>query len=142
MESKPKKKWTSKRLTDKKDELGIVTPPVIEKKQEPNEEFKFKEKKNSKSTFKSRDRDRDRRYRKKHVVQISNLPKNIDIKELEELISPWGEIGRINIKVYSEIICSYVDFYNKYEADYFVEALNSTPFDSLIIGVKIMNFDN
>lgn len=139
----PKKKWTSKRLAEKKEELGITTPPVKEEETETSkEEFKFKEKKNSKSTFKNRDREKDRKNKKKHVVQISNLPNNINVKELEELISPWGEIGRINIKAYSEIICSYVDFYNKYEADYFVEALNSTPFDNLIIGVKIMKFDN
>ena len=33
MEKKPKK-WTSKRLIEKKDELGIVTnpPPVVEEK--------------------------------------------------------------------------------------------------------------
>ena len=78
--------------------------------------------------------------RKKHVIQISNLPKDIQVKELVDLVSEWGEIGNVNIKQYSEIVCSYIDFYNKEEADYFVEALHSTPFDNLIIGVKLMNF--
>ena len=81
-----------------------------------------------------------RNDRKKHVIQISNLPKDIQVKELVDLVSEWGEIGNVNIKQYSEIVCSYIDFYNKEEADYFVEALHSTPFDNLIIGVKLMNF--
>ena len=78
--------------------------------------------------------------RKKHVVRISNLPEDVTSKELVDLISEWGEIGNVNIKSYSESVSSYIDFYNKNEADYFVEALDTTPFDHYIIKVEIMNF--
>ena len=156
-DKKPKKKWVSSRLKDKKKELGIsdkVPSPV------PNNEVKeFKKtsrkvKKSNRSDNKSFSRsDRDDRFnsksskrtsknRKKHVVRISNLPEDVTSKELVDLISEWGEIGNVNIKSYSESVSSYIDFYNKNEADYFVEALDSTPFDHYIIRVEIMNFDN
>ena len=57
-------------------------------------------------------------------------------------MSEWGEIGNVNIKIYSDSVSAYIDFYNKYEADYFVEALHATPFGHLIINVEIMKFDN
>ena len=57
-------------------------------------------------------------------------------------MSEWGEIGNVNIKIYSDSVSAYIDFYNKDEADYFVEALNETPFSNLIIHVQIMKFDN
>ena len=41
---------------------------------------------------------------------------------------------------YSEAYCSYVDFYNKNEAEYFIKALDSTPFGNMIIKVELMNF--
>ena len=156
-DKKPKKKWVSSRLKDKKKELGIsdkVPSPV------PNNEVKeFKKtsrkvNKSNRSDNKSFSRsDRDDRFnyksskrisknRKKHVVRISNLPEDVTSKELVDLISEWGEIGNVNIKSYSESVSSYIDFYNKNEADYFVEALDSTPFDHYIIRVEIMNFDN
>ena len=172
-DKKPKKKWVSSRLKDKKKELGIsdkVPSPV------PNNEVKeFKKtsrkvNKSNRSDNKSFSRsdnksfsrsdnksfsrsDRDDRFnyksskrisknRKKHVVRISNLPEDVTSKELVDLISEWGEIGNVNIKSYSESVSSYIDFYNKNEADYFVEALDTTPFDHYIIKVEIMNFDN
>ena len=156
-DKKPKKKWVSSRLKDKKKELGIsdkVPSPV------PNTEVKeFKKtsrkvKKSNRSDTRSYSRsDRDDRFnskfskhtsrnRKKYVVRISNLPEDVTSKELTNLISEWGEIGNVNIKSYSESVSSYIDFYNKNEADYFVEALDTTPFDHYIIKVEIMNFDN
>lgn len=71
---------------------------------------------------------------------MSNLPSDIYVGELAELISPWGEIGNINIKNYSGAMVSYIDFYNKNEADYFINALDQTPFDNCIIRAQLMNF--
>ncbi len=80
----------------------------------------------------------------KHVVRISNLPDNVSVNELNYLVSEWGDIGNINIKKYTNydgtITNCYIDFYNEEEAKYFVEALNNTPFDCLIISVQIMDF--
>lgn len=160
MEPKPKK-WMSKRLKEKKDELGIKTPspPVEEKtyekvrkviKPKENNDVKKNSYKNSegkKNSYNKSDSDGKRNSynrinKKKHVIKISNLPNDIHVKELAELVSPWGEIGNINIKDYKDVICSYIDFYNEEEAQYFISALHSTPFDNMIIRVELMNFDN
>ena len=31
-------------------------------------------------------------------VKISNLPRDVTVKELNDLLSDWGQIGRINIR--------------------------------------------
>ena len=71
------------------------------------------------------------------VIKISNLPDDISLSELNELIQPWGSIGKINIGK-SHFKTAYIDFYNKAEAEYFVEALDKTPFDYLIMKVEIL----
>jgi RNA recognition motif-containing protein len=75
--------------------------------------------------------------RKIVTVRISNLPDDITVEELNELISEWGKIGRINISAY-ESKSAFIDFYYKDEAEYFVRALDRTPFGHLIIGVEIV----
>lgn len=71
------------------------------------------------------------------VIKMSNLPDDITLSELNELIQPWGSIGKINIGK-SNFKTAYVDFYNKLEAEYFVKALDKTPFDYLIMNVEIL----
>jgi len=161
---KPKTKWTSSKLKDKKKELGIEdkvveTPTPIPIKKEfkkvskPDTQYKsnsYKKDSYKKDSYKKRsyrqDSDKkgsyrnDSRNRKKHVIKMSNLPSDITTPELFDLVHVWGEIGNINIKSYYDSVSSYIDFYNKEEADYFIEALNSTPFGNLIIRVELMNF--
>ena len=158
MDNKPKKKWVSSRLKDKKKELGMEDKKEDSTKSKPVKKV-FKGKKTSpnsgksgskkgsykkgsykKGSYKKGSRNRSNRNREKHVIKMSNLPSDITVGELAELISPWGEIGNINIKNYSEAYCSYVDFYNRNEADYFIKALDQTPFDNMIIRVELMNF--
>ena len=79
--------------------------------------------------------------RKIVTVRISNLPDDITIEELTELVSEWGMIGRVNMSNY-ECKSGFIDFYNIAEADYFVKALNKTPFDSLILRVEILDKDS
>lgn len=73
----------------------------------------------------------------KFTIKISNLPSDITIQELNELLLPWGHIGNINFGKSYNIVC-YIDFYNKEEAIYFVQALDRTPFDNLIINVELL----
>jgi RNA recognition motif-containing protein len=75
--------------------------------------------------------------RKIVTIRISNLPDDITVEELSELISEWGKFGRINISTY-ESKSAFIDFYYKDEAEYFVKALDRTPFGNLIIGVEII----
>lgn len=75
-------------------------------------------------------------------VRISNLPRDITVKELNDLLSDWGNIGRINIRNIcnrdTKITIAFIDFYNNDEADYFVKAIDKTPFDHCILDVEIL----
>jgi hypothetical protein len=73
--------------------------------------------------------------RKIVVIKISNLPQDITVPELNELVSEWGKIGRINISNYDNTTC-YIDFYFEDEANYFIKAIDKTPFDNLILNVE------
>jgi hypothetical protein len=74
---------------------------------------------------------------KKFCVKMSNLPNDLSLKEMIELITPWGSFDRINFGNKNEVEC-YIDFYNKDEAEYFVKALDKTPFDNLIMRVELI----
>ena len=156
---KPKKKWVSSRLKDKKKELGIEekveekppSPKEFRKVSKPrntqingtrNNNYKKGSKNGSYKKSSKRGSKRGSRNRKKHVIKISNLPGDVTTKELFDLVHVWGEIGNINIKTYYDSVSSYIDFYNENEAKYFIEALDSTPFDNLIIKVEMMDFTN
>ncbi len=76
--------------------------------------------------------------RKIVTVRISNLPDDITIDELTELMSEWGMISRINMSNY-ECKSGFIDFYNIDEAEYFVKAVDKTPFDRLILRVEILD---
>ena len=76
--------------------------------------------------------------RKIVTVRISNLPQDITVPELNELVSEWGRIGRINLNNYDNTTC-YIDFYFKDEAEYFKKAIDKTPFDNLILNVDILD---
>lgn len=75
--------------------------------------------------------------RKIVTVRISNLPNDITVPELNELVNEWGRIGHINLNNYDNTTC-YIDFYFKSEAEYFMKAINKTPFDNLILTVDIL----
>ena len=79
--------------------------------------------------------------RKIITVRISNLPDDITVPELNNLVSEWGRIGRINLNNYDNTTC-YIDFYFKDEAEYFLKAIDKTPFDNLILTVDIMDKNN
>ena len=80
--------------------------------------------------------------RKIVTVRITNLPSDITVEELSDLIYEWGKIGRVNLNNYNESTSGFIDFYFKDEAEYFVKALDRTPFDRMIIGVEILDGKN
>ena len=125
LDNKPKK-HTPKKYTPKKHTPKKHTP----KKHTPK-------KHTSKSTYRYNRRDFDDDI-KKIKVKINNLPEDINVGELNTLLRPWGKIGRITIKKVYKGCYSIIDFYNKDEAEYFVEALNDTGFDHRIINVSIL----
>ena len=149
IETKPKS--TNDNTTEKKPSKQVKK---VSRKKYNKEDSRHSNKSGTKrsskkgSKFNSKHGSKKTSYRRrkgpKHVVRISNLPDNITVNELNYLVSEWGDIGNINIKKYnsyeSTVTNSYIDFYNKEEADYFVKALDGTPFDRMIIEVKVMNF--
>ncbi len=75
--------------------------------------------------------------RKITTVRISNLPQDVTVDELTELISEWGKIGRLNLTIFDNKSC-FVDFYYPSDAEYFVEAIDKTKFDYCIINAEII----
>ena len=78
-------------------------------------------------------------YKQKYKVQMSNLPDDITEEELMELTSDWGNICRIKVVKHTENNYAYVDFLYQDQAEYFVKALDKTPFDNLYLSVILSN---
>jgi RNA recognition motif-containing protein len=74
----------------------------------------------------------------KICVKISNIPNDLTIKELHDFIKEWGSIGKINFNNNINFKLAFIDFYIKEEAEYFIEALDKTPFDNYIINVELL----
>lgn len=54
-------------------------------------------------------------------------------EELMELTTDWGHIVRIKLLIYEESSTAYIDFGYEDEAEYFVEAIDKTPFEYRMI---------
>ena len=151
------KKWMSKRMEEKKQQEGKVKKTVPNDDENNKKKYNKGDKKNNSRNNNSRNNNsrnynsrnnnsrnynsrnyNSRNYNSiKYVIKMSNLPNDISVKELNELILPWGHIGNINFgKSHNNI--AYIDFFDKSEAEYFVKAIDRTPFDNLIIGVQLL----
>jgi hypothetical protein len=73
--------------------------------------------------------------KKFNKVKISNLPYDITLEEMTELLENWGHIIKIYVKNFNENSFAIIEFKFKDELDYFIKALNKTPFENQIIGV-------
>ena len=73
--------------------------------------------------------------RKNYRVKISELPNDINEKEMMELTYDWGNINKIKVLNYQDNTVVYIDFKYEPQADYFVKALHKTTFDHLLISV-------
>ena len=76
------------------------------------------------------------RNKKDYKVKINNLPVDISFNELSNLLKDWGHITKINIKNFSESSYAIIEFQYEDEQIYFIEALNSTPFQHQVISVE------
>lgn len=118
---------------------------IIESKQnddnksKQNDNYKFKQNNdnNSKQNYDNRFRQNydEREKRVYNKVKISNLPSDITTDELTCLLENWGHISRIYVKNFKENSFAIIEFKFKDELDYFVKAINSTPFENQMIGV-------
>ena len=83
---------------------------------------------------KKRNNNRDKYFTKiTYRVKLSELPKDMTEEELMELTSEWGHIVKIKVINYDENSVSYIDFGFEDEAKYFIEAIDKTPFELLLL---------
>ena len=85
------------------------------------------EEKTKKNSYKKKNYDRKKRNNFTKV-KISNLPNDITVKELKNLIEEdeWGDIGRVKVLTYDTTTLAYVDFYYRNEAEYFEKCIDRT----------------
>ena len=69
-------------------------------------------------------------------VKVSELPTNMTEEEMIILSCDWGHIIRLRVINYNESSVAYIDFGYEEEADYFIKAIDKTPFESLIISAQ------
>jgi RNA recognition motif-containing protein len=111
----------------------------VPKLETPTENINTNTKRNHNSDH-NRDHNRDHnnqhRFKKTYRVKITELPADISEEELMELLFEWGNIVKVRVNNYEDNSIAYVDFGHEEEADYFIKALDKTPFESIIISVQ------
>jgi hypothetical protein len=90
-------------------------------------------------TIIERDRTKKKFFKSTYRVKLSNLPTDMTEEEMMELTCDWGNIVRIKLLSYEESSTAYIDFGYMDEATYFVEAIDKTPFDYLILTAIIVD---
>jgi hypothetical protein len=58
-------------------------------------------------------------------------------EEMMELTCDWGNVIRVKVLNYEESSVAYIDFGYMDEANYFIEAIDKTPFEYLILAASI-----
>jgi hypothetical protein len=99
-----------------------------------NEKIKFNKNNKSDNFFYKSEK---KYFSKTFGVKIQNLPSNMTDKELMELTTDWGTIVKLIVLHYEDKSTSvaFVNFGYEEEADYFVKALNKTPFEYEILSL-------
>ena len=69
-------------------------------------------------------------------VKLSELPNDMYEEEMLELTSEWGHIIKVKVINYDENSVAYIDFGFEDEAKYFIEAIDKTPFESLLLSAS------
>ena len=59
-------------------------------------------------------------------------------EEMQELTYNWGHIVNVKVLKYSENSVAYIDFAFLEEANYFIKALDKTPFEYHILDLKLV----
>ena len=78
-------------------------------------------------------KERKQYFKTTYRVKISELPIDMTDEEMMELTSEWGHIVRIKVLNYNESSVAYVDFGYEDEAEYFIKAIDKTPFEMILL---------
>lgn len=119
--------FTIKCGKEKKPEEQITT--IIVNDDKPVE--KINKTKFVKTEFK--DKERKPFFKTTFRVKITDLPTNMTEEEMMELTCDWGHVVRVRVNNYNESSTAYIDFSMEEQAEYFIKAIDKTPFDSVII---------
>lgn len=113
---------------------------------EKKEEIIEVEKNNSYKTEKYNNnfekKDRKQYFKTTYRIKISDLPVDMTEEEMMELTSEWGHIVRLKVLNYNESSVAYVDFGYEDEADYFIKAIDKTPFELILISATRVDSHN
>ena len=115
-----------------KEKTEEIKDIVIET--ENKSEFKYKS--NNNQDYKNNNfekKERKHYFKTTYRVKISDLPIDMTEEEMMELTSEWGHIVRVKVLNYNESSVSYVDFGYEDEANYFIKAIDKTPFEMILI---------
>ena len=111
-----------------------VTP---DKSTDKSTEIKVRDHKKVYTEFPSDDqrvhREKKPYFKTTYRVKLAGLPEDIDEEEMMHMTCDWGHIVRLRVLNYEENSVAYIDFGHEEEADYFVEAIDKTPFEYLIL---------
>jgi hypothetical protein len=85
-----------------------------------------------------KERNTERRpfFKKVYRVKLAELPVDMTDQELMELTYDWGHIVKLKVLNYEDTSVAYIDFGYEEEANYFVEALDKTTFDYLLLSAS------
>lgn len=109
---------------EEKKEVIIETENKSEYKYKDNQDYKN-------NTFEKRER--KQYFKTTYRVKISDLPIDMTEEEMMELTSEWGHIVRVKVLNYNESSVAYVDFGYEDESNYFIKAIDKTPFEMILI---------
>ena len=104
---------------------------IEEKKEVIIEVEKYNNYKSERNNFEKKDR--KQYFKTTYRVKISDLPNDMTEEEMMELTSEWGHIVRLKVLNYKESSVAYVDFGYEDEANYFIKAIDKTPFEMILI---------
>ena len=97
-----------------------------------NQDYKSNNNQDYKSNTFER-RERKQYFKTTYRVKLSDLPTDMTEEEMMELTSEWGHVVRVRVLNYNESSVAYIDFGYEEEADYFVKAIDKTPFGMILI---------
>ncbi len=109
-----------------------------------NKESKEKNKDHKKLDDNFGHREKKHFFKTTYRVKLSELPNDMSEDELRMLTCDWGHIVRIKLLNYDNNSTAYIDFGYENEADYFVEAIDRTPMESILLRaerVEVLHFD-
>ena len=110
-------------------------PKELQKSHKESTHFdsKWKDSKNKDEDKEIKQRGERKYFKVTYRVKLSELPTDMSEEELMEMTTDWGHIVRIKLLEYEESSTAYIDFGYEDEAEYFVEAIDKTPFEYRVL---------